>query len=95
MIQLFLTKFNGGVTILNFLEWIANTENNTLKQLSQLCLGYRLGIYIQRIGDKNNDIEVSNAGRYEFFDVFFIFKHPIYEKWNITSCKTKYCIVFL
>ena len=46
MIQLFLKEFNGGVTILIFSEWIANTENNTLILLSQLFLGYGLDIYI-------------------------------------------------
>ena len=33
MIQLFLTKFIAEVTMLNFLEWITNTENNSLKLL--------------------------------------------------------------
>ena len=89
MIRLFLTEFNGEVTILNFLEWIANTENNTLKLLSQLFLGYGLGIYIQRIGDRNNDIEVSNAGRYKFFDAFFGFKHPIYREVEYRKLRNK------
>ena len=74
--------------MLNFLEWVTNTENNTLKLLSKLFLSYGLGIYIQWIGDRNNDIKVSNAGSYKFFDIFFGFKHPIYweveyrELWN-------------
>ena len=41
---------------------------------------YLCTLLIQRIGDRNNDIEVSNAGRYKFFDVFFGFKHPIYRE---------------
>ena len=89
MIRLFLTEFNGEVTILFFLEWIGNTEKNTLKLLSQLFLGYGLGIYIQRIGDRNNDIEVSNAGRYKFFDVFFGFKHPIYREVEYRELQNK------
>ena len=89
MTQLFLTEFNGEVTILHFLEWIANTENNTLKLLSQLFLGYGLGTYIQPIGDRNNDIVVSNAGRYKFFDVFFGFKHPIYQEVEYGKLRNK------
>ena len=89
MKRLFLTEFNGEVTILFFLEWIGNTEKNTLKLLSQLFLGYGLGIYIQRTGDRNNDIEVSNAGRYKFFDVFFGFKHPIYREVEYRELQNK------
>ena len=52
-------------------------------------MGYGLGIYIQRTGDRNNDIEVSNAGRYKFFDVFFGFKHPIYREVEYRELQNK------
>ena len=92
MIRLFLTEFNGEVTILNFLEWIANTENNTLKLLSQLFLGYGLGIYIQRIGDRNNDIEVVMLADINCLTYFSDLNTQFTEKWNIASCETKYYI---
>ena len=59
-----------------------------MKLLTQLFLTFGLAIYIQRIGDCNNDAKMSNAGRYKFIDLFFLFKHPIYreveyrELWN-------------
>ena len=48
-----------------------------------------LGVYIQRIGDRNNDIEVSNAGRYKFFDVSFGFKYPIYREVEFRKLRNK------
>ena len=47
-------------------------------------MDFGLGMYIQHIGDKN-DIKVSNAGIYKFFDIFFRFKHPIYRE--VEYCK--------
>ena len=46
----------------------------------QLFLNFGLTISIQRIGDRSNDAKMSNAGRYKFFDLFFAFKHPIYQQ---------------
>ena len=37
-------------------------------------------IYVQRIGDRNNDTALSEAGRYEFLDLFYAFNKPIYWK---------------
>ena len=48
-----------------------------------------LGVYIQRIGHRNNDIEVSNAGRYTFFDVSFGFKYPIYREVEFRKLRNK------
>ena len=67
-------------SVLDFLDWITNTENATLKVVWQLTLGHGLSIYIQRIGDSNNDIFTSDAGRYKFFDLFYAFKYPIYRE---------------
>ena len=47
-------------------------------------MDFGLGMYIQHIGDKN-DIKVSNAGIYKFFDIIFRFKHPIYRE--VEYCK--------
>ena len=79
MIKLYLFESKEQPSVLHFLQWTASTENNTLR--TQLFMGFGLGIYIQRIDDRNNDvIIVSNAGRYKFFDLFFEFKHPIYRE---------------
>ena len=80
MIKLYLTESKEHPSMLIFLQWTANTEDNKLKALSQLFMGFGLGVYIQRVGDRNNDVIVSNAGRYNFFDLFFAFKHPIYRE---------------
>ena len=41
------------------------------KKLIRPKSNYLCTLLIQRTGDRNNDNEVSNAGRYKFFDVFF------------------------
>ena len=44
-----------------------------------MTLNFALAIYVQRVGDRNNDEECSNAGRYKFYDMFYAFNHPIYQ----------------
>ena len=56
------------------------TTSGTMKLIFQLVLTYGLGIYAQRVGDSNNDIHVSDAGRYPFIDWFYGFKHLIYRE---------------
>lgn len=46
----------------------------------QIVLTYSLGIYTQRVGDRNNDCQVSYAGRYAFGDWFYGFRHPLYRE---------------
>ena len=55
----------------------------------QLVLTYALGIYIQRIGDRNNDTSVSDAGRYAFLDFFYGFQHPIYREIEYRDLRNK------
>ena len=80
LIQLYFDRTASNPSVLGFLDWITNTENATLKAVSQLILGYGLSIYILRISDRNNDICTSDTGRYKFFDLFYAFKHPIYRE---------------
>ena len=76
------------VSVIDFLRWQANATNPNLKLLTQLFFTFGLAIYIQRIGDCNNDAKMSNAGWYKFLDLFFAFKHPIYwevEYWELRN----------
>ena len=71
MLKLYIdTNLTDCPTVINFLEWISSTENAALKLLSQLVLGYGLAIYVQRTGDKNNDVTASNAGCLNFLIYF-------------------------
>ena len=86
IIKLYLDVTSSQVSVIDFLRWQANATNPNLKLLTQLFLTFELAIYIQRIGDRNNDAKMSNAGRYKFFYLFFAFKHPIYrevEYWEL------------
>ena len=62
-----------------FLKWQRETTSGTMKPISQLDLTYGLGIYVQCVGYRNNDIHVSDARRYVFVDWFYGLKHPIYR----------------
>ena len=54
-----------------------------------MVLSYGLGIYIQRVGDRNNDYNVSEAGRLAFQNIFYGFKHPIYRELEYRDLKNK------
>ena len=92
MIQLFLTEFNGEVTILNFLEWIANTENNTLKLLSQLFLGYGLVFIFSELGTEIMILKSVMLADINFLMYFSDLNTQFTKKWNMASCETKYYI---
>ena len=72
-----------------FLIWQSNVTSATLKLLLQIVLTYGLGIYVQRVGDRNNDNNVSEAGRFAFIDWFYGFKHPIYREIEYRDLMTK------
>ena len=69
-------------TTINFLEWQkqVSATNPTFKFILQLTINVALSIYVQRIGDRNNDKKCSDAGRYKFSNMFFAFNHPIYRE---------------
>ena len=76
-------------TRLGFLQWQSETASSTLKLVFNLFLTYGLGIYIQRIGDRNNDSNVSDAGRYAFLDFFYGFNHPLYQEIEYRDLRNK------
>ena len=66
--------------VMGFLDWQSTVSSPTLKFITQFTLNIALGIYVQRIGDRNNDEKCSDAGRYKFNDMFYAFNHPIYRE---------------
>ena len=74
---------------LGFLKWQSTVTSATLKMMFQLVLKFALGIYVQRIGDRNNDSVISNAGRFAFLDLFYGFKHPLYQEIEYRDLKNK------
>ena len=69
-------------TAIDFLEWQkqVGATSPTFKFILQLTFNVALSIYVQRIGDRNNDKKCSDAGRYKFSNMFFAFNHPIYRE---------------
>ena len=55
---------------LQFFDWQHKNKSATIKFMGLVCLTYGLGIYSQRVGDRNNDTRTSNAGRYAFLPFF-------------------------
>ena len=80
-------------TAMGFLDWQAETasESETFDFISQITLSVALAIYIQRVGDRNNDEEVSEAGRLKFMNMFYGFNHPIYREIEYNELRQKVC----
>ena len=76
-----------------FLQWQSNMgkESQNFRFISQMSLNVALAIYIQRIGDRNNDEEVSDSGRFKFMNMFYGFNHPIYCEVEYNELKQKVC----
>ena len=47
----------------DILEWLSTLENLILLLISELTLNIGLGIYVNRVGEGNNDYRCSQAGR--------------------------------
>ena len=74
---------------IGFLKWERETTSDTMKLIFQLVLTYGQGIYAQRVGERNNDMHVSDAGRYAFIDWFYGFNHPIYREIEYRNLRNK------
>ena len=55
-------------------------ENLILWLVSELALNIGFGIYINRVGGRNNDYRCGQAGRMKCIDMFYGFNHPIYRE---------------
>ena len=74
----------------NFLKWQKeDVKSANLKMMLQMVLRYTLGIYVQRIGDRNNNQSISDAGRYSFLNFFYGFNHPLYQEIEYRDLKNK------
>lgn len=89
LIRIYEKENHSKITAIGFLKWQSTVESATLKLVLQLIFTYALGIYVQRIGDRNNDIVTSDAGRYAFTDFFYAFHHPIYREIEYRDLRNK------
>ena len=62
MIHTYSLQCKEDISPIEFLKWQGETTSGSMKLIFQLVLTYRLGIYAQRLGDRNNDVYVSDAG---------------------------------
>ena len=67
-------------TPIGFLRWGKMIEGVTQRFLFDFVFTIGLSIYVQRVGDRNNDVQVSRAGRMTFLGMFYGFNHPIYRE---------------
>ena len=72
-----------------FFEWQKNCSSATLKLIFSFVLTYGFAMYCQKVGDRNNDVTVSDAGRYSFLDFFYGFNHPIYQEIEYRDLRVK------
>ena len=57
--------------------FLSFNPNNTYHMIRQLVLNYALAIFISKKGDRSNNVQIQNAGRYKFSELFHGFDHPI------------------
>ena len=76
-------------TPIGFFNWQSTVENPVLKLVCELTLTIGLGIYIHRVGERNNDYWCNEAGRLKCIDMFFEFNHPIYREVEYSDLKNK------
>ena len=71
LIHTCLLQCKEGTSPIVFFKWQRVTTSDTMKLSTfQLVLTYGQGIYARRVGERNNDMYVSDAGRYVFIDWF-------------------------
>ena len=64
----------------NFLLFLAETKNPTLKLVGQLIFNCALAVYLFKQGIRNNNEFVVTASRIKFMDLFFGCNHPYYRE---------------
>ena len=58
-------------TPLEFLSWISNDCNPSIKLVGELILNYCLAIFVFKNGVRLNDVKLIDAGRLKFDDLFY------------------------
>jgi len=86
MMKLYVSNTTDLINVINFLQF---EPSNTYRLIKQLILNYGLAIIVQKIGDRNNNIEVHEAGRYKFLEMFYGFQHPFYQEIEYRDLKVK------
>ena len=63
-----------------FINWVSSHENETVGLMGELILTHALAVYTMKIGVRNNDAAMIDAGRMKFMPMFYGFHHPIYQE---------------
>ena len=67
MVFTYISNTSDEPTMKSFLEW---NPNNTYHLIRQLVFTYALAIMVNKLGDRNNNEKIQNAGRYKFMELF-------------------------
>ena len=86
MVFTYISNTSDEPTMKGFLEW---NPNNTYHLIRQLVFTYALAIMVNKLGDRNNNEKIQNAGRYKFMELFYAFNHPIYQEIEYRDLKQK------
>ena len=89
LIRIYCAETDDTPTPYGFLEWQSTLENPILSLISELTLNIGLGIYVNRVGERNNDYRCSQAGRMKCIDMFYGFNHPIYREVEYSDLRNK------
>ena len=65
-------------SVSGYLLWQKCHANANMRLLGNTILYYPLAIYIFKIGVRYNDVELIDAAKHTFNDLFYTFNHPIY-----------------
>ena len=79
LIHLYVKQTGEDPNAMGFFKWQHNIKSATLRMMFDAILTFGLGIYAQRVGDRNNDTSISEAGRFAFLNWFYGFNHPFYQ----------------
>lgn len=77
------------INVFGFMEWQRDQKSATLRMVLSLVLTFGLGLYTQKVGDRNNDASISDAGRYTFMNIFYGFNHPYYREIEFRDLRLK------
>ena len=59
---------------------IHSLQLKTYHMIRKLVSNYALAIFISKKADRSNNVQVQNAGRYKFSELFYGFDQPIYQE---------------
>ena len=72
-----------------FLVWISNHRNASLKFLGELILTYAFAVYLFKTGVRANDVSMIDASRMKFSGLFYAFNHPYYREVEYRDLKNR------